>query len=287
MTEKYVWKIKWVNLISVISLYFISIYAIYDLIYFANQKLYTTLWIILYGIFSGFGVTAGAHRYWCHKSYKATIPFRILLATCFTSSGQNSIYDWVRDHRVHHKFSDTDADPHNITRGFLFSHVGWLCMKKHPDVIAAGNKLSMNDVLEEPVAAFFIKYFIPLKIILCFIFPTLIPIYFWNENITTAILSQVFLRYCLILNATWSVNSFAHLFGDKPYNENIWPSQNKYVSFFALGEGWHNYHHVYPYDYKTSEFGNYGLNFTTMLLDTAAKFGMVYDRKQSPVKKLN
>jgi len=34
------------------------------------------------------------------------------------------------------------------------------------------------------------------------------------------------------------------------------------VSLLAMGEGWHNYHHVFPWDYKTGEFGNYSLNIT-------------------------
>lgn len=45
---------------------------------------------------------------------------------------KNCMYVWVRDHRQHHKYSDTDADPHNASRGFFFSHVGWLMSKKHP-----------------------------------------------------------------------------------------------------------------------------------------------------------
>lgn len=61
-------------------------------------------------------MTGGAHRFWTHRSYKATTPLRIILMLCFTLAGQNSIYEWVRDHRVHHKFSETDADPHNSNR---------------------------------------------------------------------------------------------------------------------------------------------------------------------------
>lgn len=61
------------------------------------------------GGLSGFGVTGGAHRFWTHRSYKANALLRTILMLCFTLSGQNSIYEWVRDHRVHHKFSETDA----------------------------------------------------------------------------------------------------------------------------------------------------------------------------------
>jgi len=64
----------------------------------------------------------------------------------------------VRDHRVHHRYTDTDADPHNSNRGFFFSHVGWLLMKKHPEVIRRGRRIDMSDVLADPIVTFGIKY---------------------------------------------------------------------------------------------------------------------------------
>ena len=51
------------------------------------------------------------------------------------------------------------------------------------------------------------------------------------------------------------------------------------VSIFALGEGWHNYHHVFPWDYKTAEWGNYSMNLTTAFIDFFAKIGWAYDLK--------
>lgn len=71
---------------------------------------------------------------------------------------QNSIFDWVRDHRVHHKFSETDADPHNSGRGFFFSHMGWLMMRKHPEVIKRGRQMDMSDILSDPVVTFGEKF---------------------------------------------------------------------------------------------------------------------------------
>ena len=65
-------------------------------------------------------------------------------------------------------------------------------------------------------------------------------------------------------------------------NRNIAPTENKFVAFMALGEGWHNYHHVFPWDYKTSELGNYGMNCSTALIDMFAKIGWAYDLKQPP-----
>jgi stearoyl-CoA desaturase (delta-9 desaturase) len=63
------------------------------------------------------------------------------------------------------------------------------------------------------------------------------------------------------------------------FTRNISPAENRFVSFFAFGEGWHNYHHAFPYDYKTSELGNYGLNFTTAIIDFFAWLGLAYDLK--------
>ena len=58
------------------------------------------------------------------------------------------------DHRVHHKYTDTNADPHNSTRGFFFSHMGWLLVKKHPDVIRKGKALSFDDLRNDPIIMF-------------------------------------------------------------------------------------------------------------------------------------
>lgn len=65
---------------------------------------------------SGLGITAGAHRLWAHKSYKAKAPLRAILMIFQTMAFQNHAIEWARDHRVHHKYSETDADPHNATR---------------------------------------------------------------------------------------------------------------------------------------------------------------------------
>lgn len=67
---------------------------------------------------------------------------------------QNHIYEWSRDHRVHHKYSETDADPHNAKRGFFFAHVGWLLCRKHPEVINKGKTISYDDLLRDPIVVF-------------------------------------------------------------------------------------------------------------------------------------
>merc|ERR1711871_601660 len=115
---------------------------------------YTLLWALILWPITGMGITAGVHRLWSHRSYKATFPLRVFLMLLNTIANQGSIWHWARDHRVHHKHSETDADPHNATRGFFYAHMGWLLVKKHPSVIEEGKKLSFDDLAEDSTVMF-------------------------------------------------------------------------------------------------------------------------------------
>lgn len=63
---------------------------------------------------------------------------------------------------------------------------------------------------------------------------------------------------------------------------NISPSENIGVAILAYGEGFHNYHHVFPYDYKTAELGDYVFNPTTALIDFFSRIGWAYSLKTVP-----
>ncbi|KAJ8674811.1 hypothetical protein QAD02_010597 [Eretmocerus hayati] len=268
--------IIWFNLFGIA---FLHLFALYGLVSRYNQaKLYTWIFSATYVYISGIGVTAGAHRLWAHRSYSAKLPLRIYLGICFLMSGQTHMSKWIRDHRTHHKFTETKADPHDSSRGFFFSHVGWLMMKRHPAVIKHGKKIDMSDVQSDPVIQFFDRWYDAKMVLVCFIIPMLVPVYFWDEKWDVAFFA-VFVRYVIMLNGIFSVNSFAHIVGNKPYNKKFRAVENSIVSFFAMGEGWHNYHHTFPWDYKTSEFGGYGLNLTTGFIELMSLLGLAYDLK--------
>jgi stearoyl-CoA desaturase (delta-9 desaturase) len=189
---------------------------------------------------------------------------------------------WIRNHRTHHRYTDTNADPHNAKRGFFFSHIGWVMMKHHPAVKEYGKYVDVSDLAKDPVIRFADKHFALLMITLTFIFPFLLPIYGWNESWTVA-LTAVFFRYLWVLHATCSVNSFAHIWGYRPYDRAIEPKENLMVSMFAFGEGWHNYHHCFPWDYKASEYGLF--NPATTFINLMAWLGLAYNLK-TPSEKI-
>lgn len=113
---------------------------------------------------------------------------------------------------------------------------------------------------------------------MCFGLPTLIPVLFWAEGWSNSWHINM-LRYVTNLNVTFMVNSFAHIWGNKPYDKIILPVQNKMVSLATFGEGFHNFHHVFPWDYRTAELGNSYLNFTTKFIDFFAAIGWAYELK--------
>ena len=205
--------------------------------------------------FSGLGIIVGLHRLWAHRTYEASLPLRIFLMLGASAANEGSIFHWVRDHRVHHKYSETHGDPHNATRGFFFAHCGWLLIKKHPDVIKHGRDIDMSDILADKVVMFQKKLDPWINVYMCFFFPAQIASHFWKEDFWTAFFVAGFLRYVIVLHFTWMVNSAAHLYGDHPYDTLSYPAENPLVAWVTGGEGWHNWHHKYPYDYATSEFG--------------------------------
>ncbi|CRL07879.1 CLUMA_CG020908, isoform A [Clunio marinus] len=271
----YKMEISWQNVFIFTYLHLAALYG------FTFQKKTSSLiigWAI--GICQGLGTTIGAHRLYTHRTFKANLPLRILLMMMQTMATQNDMIEWVRDHRVHHKFTDTNADPHNSKRGFFFAHMGWLMCKKHPDVKKYGAKVDISDVEADPVLQFQRKFYIPLALLLNFVFPIWLACSFgeyfvvaWNGNI---------FRYVVGLHMVWCVNSVAHFWGDRPFDKNMSPTDSHVMGIVSLGEGWHNYHHCFPWDYKTSEFPTYTFNFSTMFIDFFAWIGWATDLKTVP-----
>ncbi|XP_048663108.1 stearoyl-CoA desaturase isoform X3 [Marmota marmota marmota] len=249
---------------NIILMCLLHLGALYGIILVPTCKFYTWLW---------------GKRVLFHRTYKARLPLRLFLIIANTMAFQNDVYEWARDHRAHHKFSETDADPHNSRRGFFFSHVGWLLVRKHPAVKEKGATLNLSDLKAEKLVMFQRRYYKPAVLLICFILPTLVPWFYWGETFLNSLCVATFLRYAVVLNATWLVNSAAHLYGYRPYDKNINSRENILVSLGAVGEGFHNYHHTFPYDYSASEY-RWHINFTTFFIDCMASLGLAYDRKK-------
>lgn len=135
------------------------------------------------------------------------------------SSLQRDAYTWALDHRIHHKFSETEADPHNAKRGFFFAHVGWLFLTPHPKVDEKRKVIDMSDLENDKVVMFQRKWFIPLFAICSIAIPVLVPWYFWGECLWSSFWINFNMRFTWTLNVAFFVNSVAHMWGRKPYDK--------------------------------------------------------------------
>lgn len=191
----------------------------------------------------------------------------------FPTPSQHSIYSWSVGHRVHHKYSDTDADPHNTKRGFFFAHIGWTFRKEHPDVARKEPLYDYSDLMADPVVKYQHENYYSLYALVSVILPITLQLVIAGDTLLNAFVLSIVMRNISIYHDTAFVNSAAHMFGERPYNHQIEPSDNYYVSLASFGEGYHNYHHNFPWDYKAGE-SSAGFNFTSVFIEAAAFLGM-------------
>lgn len=261
-----------------------TLYMVYDLIFNVGGWLgfkWFAATYILYVVTGTMGITAGVHRLWSHRSYKANLPARLILGLANTIANQGSIIHWSAEHRVHHIHVDTDADPHNIRRGFFFAHMGWLFAPRTDAFVAARKTVDLSDLYADPVAYYQNKYYAYLSILCCYVLPTIVGYYFTGE-VLRSFTCLAMARWVITLHVTWNVNSVAHLFGDRPYDPKAEAREIRLVSIFSGGEGWHNYHHAVPWDYAATEDAldlTWRFNLARFWIDMFAVIGWTYDRK--------
>lgn len=89
-----------------------------------------------------------------------------------------------------------------------------------------------------------------------------------------------FFRYSLNVTHLGLANTVSHMYGTRPYDGSIAARENLYMNAWTFGEGYHNFHHVFPQDYRGSEFGGVEhWNINTLLIRIFELFGWAYDLK--------
>jgi stearoyl-CoA desaturase (delta-9 desaturase) len=181
-----------------------------------------------------FGVTAGYHRYFSHRSFKTSRAGQFVLAWLAQSSAQRGAMWWAAVHRHHHLHSDTEDDVHSPRhRGFLYSHVGWVFDRRHEDTDVE----AVPDLARYPEMRWLDRFQLVPAIVLgvaCFAlggWGMLVVGFFWST--------------VLLYHGTFFINSLAHVHGSQRYVTGDDSRNNWWLALITLGEGWHNNHHAY------------------------------------------
>ncbi|CAG8492503.1 6124_t:CDS:2 [Funneliformis mosseae] len=192
-----------------------------------------------------FGITVGYHRLWSHRAYEAKTPLRVVLAFLGTLGFQGSIKWWVLRHRIHHRWTDTKDDPYSAAEGFWFSHMGWIFKKPHYPKMKL---IDASDLNADPVVRFQHKHYVPLALVSGFALPTLIGA-LWGDALGGFLYGGILSRV-VIWHSTFCINSFAHWAGDQIYSTEISARGNLLLAIMTNGEGYHNFHHEFPKDFR-------------------------------------
>lgn len=262
--------INWLNAILVVG---IPSYGFYNILYYPPQLKTLVLAFVFY-VFSGLSITAGYHRLFSHKSYDAATPVKLFFAFFGAGSIEGSIKWWSHSHRVHHRYTDTARDPYDAREGFWYSHMGWMLTKANPKNRA---RADISDLTCDWVVNFQHRHYLLLMTLSAFVLPCVIAGVCWGDYWGGLIYGGI-LKTFVIQQATFCVNSLAHWIGVQPFDDRRTPRDHFLTAIVTFGEGYHNFHHEFPSDYRNALIW-YQFDPTKCVIWMLSKVGLAWNLK--------
>jgi stearoyl-CoA desaturase (delta-9 desaturase) len=273
--------INWVNmsLFTITPARALTIVPLYG--FFYGYDVFEWSFFSLYMGFCGISITAGYHRLWSHKTYQAHPFVRLIFAIGGACALQNDVLNWASDHRRHHQHVDDNAhDPYSAGRGFWFSHIGWILRDydSSPDDFS-----NIRDLQKDPILRWQHKNYLTLVIITNVLIPALVG--FLHGDIVASLLLVGLLRLVLSQHATYLINSIAHIWGRQPYSAASSARDNSIIALITYGEGYHNYHHTFQWDYRNG-ISWWHYDPTKWLIKTLSLCGLATGLKKVAIEKI-
>lgn len=232
--------------------------------------------------FTGISITAGYHRLWSHKTYEAHPAVKFVLAVGGAMAVQNSILHWSSDHRVHHRHvDDNDKDPYSAKRGFWYSHIGW--MLREYQAHRYDNYENCRDLQKDKIVMWQHNHYVPILLVANFGITGLLG---WlNGSVIGMLLLAGVFRVVAVHHVTFFINSLAHIWGKRPYTDENTARDNGIVALFTFGEGYHNYHHIFEYDYRNGiRWWQY--DPTKWLIRGLSFMGLTWNLRRTPEERI-
>ena len=240
---------------------------------------------------TGLGITVGFHRYFTHGSFKAKTGLRVALAVFGTMAIQGPVFNWVADHRRHHKYSDKEGDPHSpwrygddtkaLTKGLVYAHMIWLF-----DPNKTSQEKFIPDLLADRKLRIVHKLF-PVLVATSLLLPALIGGLWglsWHGALTAFFWASL-VRISLLHHVTWSINSICHTFGDEEFEVRDKARNVSWLAIASFGESWHNLHHADPTCARHGVLKGQ-LDPSARVIWTLEKLGWAYDVRWPDARRL-
>lgn len=266
--------INWLNLIFLVGTLTIALigtpwYLIKVGLGWPEAITFLVLWL-----FVGVSVTAGYHRLFAHKTYQAAWPVRLFFLVFGAGALENSVLNWSADHRVHHAHVDHDRDPYNITKGFWWAHIGWIFFEAEeiPRTV-------VRDLAEDPLVRWQEKYYAWIGLGVALGIPLVVGLL--TGNVLGCLLIGGVLRIVVSHHGTFFINSLCHMVGRQPYSREHSARDSAIMAVLAFGEGYHNYHHSFPFDYRNG-VKVWQFDPAKWTIWTLSRVGLVRDLRRAP-----
>ncbi len=216
-----------------------------------------------------FFITAGYHRYFAHRGYKLGRVMQFVMAAGGASAVQKGPLWWAGNHRLHHRYSDTERDLHSPRHGFWWSHVGWILADRYSHTPTE----SIKDFAKYPELRWLNRYHLVPALALA------VACFWWGG--LNGLLAGFFLSTVLLWHGTFTINSLAHVFGRRRYATSDTSRNSLLLALITMGEGWHNNHHRFPPTANQGFFW-WEVDFSYYVLVALSWVGLARDLRRPP-----
>lgn len=277
---------------SIYWLYLVPLLVVHVLAFLAFVP-YTFSWsgvvlaVLGHFFFGMLGITIGYHRLLTHQGFSCSKWFERTLAVLGICTLQDSPARWVAIHRMHHKHSDEQPDPHSPLVNFFWGHVGWLLVINREHYKTGAFERYARDLLRQPFYLNLERNGLWLGIYLIhaalFVVAGFLVGYLTGGTAATAVqlavswfVWAVVVRTVFVLNGTWAVNSLGHIWGYQNYDTGDNSKNNWFVALISHGEGWHNNHHA---DQRSARHGHrwWEFDMSWLVILALEKLGLIWD----------
>ena len=282
-------RVNWVTSIFLIGTFLLSITVVPWYVVTFEQTWFQWAMFAFMVPATAMSITLGYHRLFSHLSFKAKWPVKLFTLIFGACAFENSCLDWSSDHRTHHKHVDHDEDPYDISKGFMWAHIGWLMFKLAPEHPAT----NVNDLRKEKLVMWQHRHVQTIAFLVGIVGPSILGGLFnhfftelpvWQGVLGGFLIAGV-LRVVVVQHSTFFINSLCHTIGKRPYSTKHSARDSIVMAFATFGEGYHNYHHEFQHDYRNG-VKPWQWDPTKWTIWTLSKLGLASNLRRVPDSKI-
>jgi stearoyl-CoA desaturase (Delta-9 desaturase) len=246
-------RVNWTTSSFLIGTALTALIALPIYLYHYGASVFLLVMAFLYLVATMMSITLGYHRLFSHISFKAKWPVRLFTLVFGACAFENSCLDWASDHRRHHKHVDHDGDPYDISKGFMWAHIGWLMFKLNPEPPMD----NVNDLRKDRLVMWQYKYVHWIGFLVGVVIPTVLGglySHWTGGDVMVGALGGFLIpgvaRIVVAQHCTFFINSLCHTIGRQPFSSKHSARDSAIMAVLTFGEGYHNYHHEFQHDYR-------------------------------------